>query len=99
MPLTFTATGVDPTHQAHGQAAAEQVFASSGLTAEAAWTAFLELAQLKAQGKGEHVVDPSPALLRAAKVWQLAETAALAACFGVDGRSDKTRSARLTVRE
>ncbi len=75
MKLSLMAPNASEAQQLCGLQAAEAIFLAEGLSAISANSACFE-AELSLD------VLPSPAQVRAARVWRAASTAALVACYG-----------------
>lgn len=81
MQVRFIARDVTPQQRALGGQAAWAVLQASGLSPLAARNAFAEVIGA-AQGARHSDTVPSPATVRAARVWAQAFDAAIQACFG-----------------
>jgi hypothetical protein len=78
--LVVIAKGASAEQRAMGARAAAHVFRSAGLSPEAAHRAHEQLARAQAQAAA---ADTSPAMVRAARTWQIAGRAAMVACCGM----------------
>lgn len=81
MEVRFIARDATPQQRVLGGQAAQAVLQASGLSPLAARNAFAEVVDA-ARGARHPDAMPSPATVRAARVWSLAFDAAVRACFG-----------------
>jgi hypothetical protein len=81
MEVRFIARDATPQQRVRGGQAARAVLQASGLSPLAARNAFAEVVGAARGVSGPDAV-PSPASVRAARVWSLAFDAAVRACFG-----------------
>nr|WP_145549442.1 hypothetical protein [Variovorax boronicumulans] len=79
MNLSVIATGASPEQKAMAARAAAHVLRGAGLSPEAAFRAHEQLVQAAQAG----AQDTSPAMVRAARAWQIAGRAAMVACSGL----------------
>lgn len=79
MNLSVIATGASAEQRAMGARAAAHVLRSAGLSPEAAYRAHEQLVQATQAA----AADTSPAMVRAARAWQIAGRAAMVACGGL----------------